>query len=133
MEMETSVEGQVIASERNLLEAMKTSNVERLDALLHDDLLFNTPDGVTATKATDLTNYRSGGIHLHTVASSDQTIRVFGDTAVVAVTVELRGTYLDQVLDGRFRYIRTWKRDEQGWKVIAGSVVPLSTGSERTT
>ena len=126
--MADSAEDQVIASENSLLDAVKTSNAERLDALLHDDLLFNTPDGATATKAMDLDNYRSGNIHLHTVAPSDRTVRVIGDTAVVAVTVELQGNYLGQALDGKFRYIRVWKRVEGGWQVIAGSVVPLAAG-----
>lgn len=117
---------QVIASEDRLLEAMKTSNVELLEDLLHDDLLFNGPDGMTATKAMDLTNYRSGNIHLHTVTSRDLMLSLIGDTAVVAVTVELRGNYLDETLDGSFRYIRVWKRIDNRWTVIAGSVVPLA-------
>ena len=125
--MDTSPKAQVIASESSLLLAMKTNNVERLEELLHDDLLFNTPDGATATKAMDVNNYRSGNIHLHTVASSDQTVHVISDTAVVAVTVELKGNYLGQPLDGKFRYIRVWKRVESSWKVIAGSVVPVNS------
>jgi hypothetical protein len=126
--MDTTPEAQVTACENSLLEAMKTNNVERLDVLLHDDLLFNGPTGETATKMMDLNNYRSGNIHLHTVAASDQTIRLIGDTAVVAVTVELKGNYLGQALDGKFRYIRVWKLAESIWKVIAGSVVPLNSG-----
>jgi hypothetical protein len=127
--MDTTRTAQIIISENSLLEAMKTNNVERLDALLHDDLLFNGPSGETATKAMDLHNYRSGTIHLHTVAASNQTIRLIGDTAVVVVTVELRGIYLGQALDGQFRYIRVWKFAESTWKVIAGSVVPLNVDS----
>jgi hypothetical protein len=126
--MDATGKAQVSASENSLLEAMKTNNVERLDTLLHDDLLFNGPTGETATKAMDLKNYRSGNIHLHTVAASDQTIRLIGDTAVVAVTVELKGNYLGQALDGKFRYMRVWKLAENTWKVIAGSVVPLNSG-----
>jgi hypothetical protein len=117
---------QVIASEKNLLEAMKTSNVELLDKLLHDELLFNGPDGETATKAIDLKNYRSGNINLHTVESSDQMLNTIGDNVVVAVTVEIKGTYLEQEIDGKFRYLRVWKLFETDWKVIAGSVVALS-------
>jgi hypothetical protein len=126
--MDTSAIAQVVASERSLLEAMKTSNVERLDELLHDDLLFNTPDGATATKAMDLSNYRSGNIDLHTVAPSEQTVQLIDDTAVVAVTVELKGNYLGQLLDGKFRYLRVWKRMGSWWRVIAGSVVPVNSG-----
>jgi ketosteroid isomerase-like protein len=126
--MDSTHKAQVAASENSLLEAMKTNNVERLDTLLHDDLLFNGPTGETATKAMDLKNYHSGNIHLHTVAASDQMVRLIGDTAVVAVTVELKGNYLGQALDGKFRYMRVWKLAENTWKVIAGSVVPLSSG-----
>lgn len=123
--MNTIHKDQVIASENSLLEAMKTNNVDLLDELLHDDLLFNGPDGTTATKAMDLTNYRSGNIHLYTVASRDLTVNLIGDTAVVAVTVEMQGSYLGESLDGMFRYIRVWKLTGSTWKVIAGSVVPL--------
>jgi len=116
---------QVAASEQCLLEAMMTSNAESLDDLLHDDLLFNGPTGQTATKAMDLENYRSGNIQLHTVTSTDQTVSLIGDNAVVAVTVEIKGNYLDQAIDGKFRYLRVWKFVEGRWQVIGGSVVQL--------
>lgn len=123
--MDTSYQDQVIARENSLLEAMTTNNVALLDDLLHDDLLFNGPDGTTATKAMDLDNYRSGDIHLHTAAAHDLALNLLGDTAVVAVTVELQGSYLGESLDGRFRYLRVWKLIDNRWQVIAGSVVPL--------
>ena len=125
--MDAAHKAQIITSEKNLLEAMKTSNVELLDKLLHDDLLFNSPTGETSTKAVDLNNYRSGNINLHTVESSDQILSAIGDTVVVAVTVEIKGNYLGQELDGKFRYLRVWKQFENGWQVIAGSVIGLST------
>ena len=123
--MDTTRKSEVIASEKRLLEAMKTSNVELLDSLLHDDLLFNGPTGETATKAADLANYRSGNINLHAVESSDQLLSVIGDVVVVAVTVAIRGNYMGQELDGKFRYLRVWKLVDGTWKVIGGSVVPL--------
>ena len=126
--MDPTREAQVIARENDLLRAMKTSDVELLDDLLHDDLLFNGPDGATATKAADLANYRSGNIHLHTAESSDHALSAIGDDVVVAVTVQLGGSYLDQEIDGRFRYLRVWKQFENNWKVIAGSVVALAAG-----
>ena len=127
--MDTTRTAQVIASEKRLLEAMKTSNVELLDTLLHDELLFNGPNGETASKSADLANYRSGNINLHAVESSDQVLSAIGDDVVVAVTVEIRGNYLGQELDGKFRYLRVWKLLDGNWKVIAGSVVTLSGAS----
>lgn len=129
---------QVLECERRLVAAMKSANADELDALLHDELLFNGPTGETATKALDLANYRSGNVRLKTVEPSDCTLSVIGDTAVVAVTVRIVGDYLGVAIDGRFRYLRVWKSfaDRSGpaagpgggaaWKVIAGSVVPLA-------
>jgi Domain of unknown function (DUF4440) len=127
--MNDTRKAEVIASEKNLLAAMKSSNVAVLDRLLHDQLLFNGPDGKTATKAIDLENYRSGNINLQTVESSDQILSMIGDDVVVAVTVEIKGNYLGQEINGKFRYLRVWQRFETNWQVIAGSVVMLSAGS----
>jgi hypothetical protein len=121
--MDTTPKAQVVASEKSLLKAMRTNDVELLDTLLHDELLFNGPNGETATKAADLANYRSGNINLHAVESSDQLLSVIGDDVVVAVTVKIKGNYLGQELDGKFRYLRVWKLFDGAWKVIAGSVV----------
>ncbi len=126
--MDASSEAQVIASENKLLQAMKTCDLELLDQLLHDQLLFNGPTGETATKAMDLQNYRSGNINWHRLAASDRMLRVIGDHVVVAVTVEIQGNYLGQAIDGKFRYLRVWQRFENDWQVIAGSVVPLEIG-----
>ena len=117
--------GEIMAHERKLVEAMKTCNVSLLDTLLHDDLLFNGPTGETATKAMDLANYRSGGIKLRTVESSDPRISFIGDDAVIAITVRIEGDYMGQHIDGRVRYLRVWKSIDGAWKVIGGSVVPL--------
>lgn len=119
---------------------MKGADVAELDALLHDELLFNGPTGETATKELDLANYRSGNVRLRTVDPSDCTLSLIGDNAVVAVTVRILGDYLGAAIDGRFRYLRVWKRIESrpdaaggktsaGWKVIAGSVIPLTEKS----
>ena len=126
--MNATTESQIVAAEERLLEAMKTSNADLLDSLLHDALLFNGPTGETATKAMDLANYRAGGIHLHTVEPSDRQVSIIGDDAVVAVTVTLRGNYMGQDIDGRFRYLRVWKSFDGAWKVIGGSVVTLQAG-----
>ena len=127
--MDTALEAEIVARENELLGAMTTNDVARLDDLLHDDLLFNGPDGSTGTKAMDLANYRSGGIQLRAVEASDRLLSAIGDAVVVAVTVAIEGTYLGQAVDGRFRYLRVWKRFDGAWRVIGGSVVALGSQS----
>ena len=123
--MDATLEAEIIGRENALLTAITTNDVALLDDLLHDDLLFNGPDGGTGTKALDLANYRSGGIRLSRAEASDRLVSAIGDDVVVAVTVTLAGSYLGVRVDGRYRYLRVWKRVGGAWRVIAGSVVAL--------
>ncbi|BAZ06592.1 nuclear transport factor 2 family protein [Calothrix sp. NIES-3974] len=125
--MNTSDLELAIAKEEKLLEAMQTNNIELLDRLLHDELLFHTPDGQTVTKAMDLNNYRSGHVNWRTLTPSDRMIHQIGDNIIVAVTVEIQGNYFGQEINGKFRYLRVWKQFHDDWKVIAGSVVVISS------
>src|SRR5215207_3709257 len=123
--MDTTLEAEIVAREQALLRAITTNDVPLLDDLLHDDLLFNGPDGQTGTKALDLANYRAGRIQLRRADASDRLVSTIGDDVVVAVTVTLEGSYLGVQVDGRYRYLRVWKRMHGSWRVIAGSVVAL--------
>jgi small nuclear ribonucleoprotein (snRNP)-like protein len=115
----------VVNAEIELLTAIKNADVSALEKFLHDDLLFNLPDGNTITKEFDLNSYRSGKMKISSLEASDQSINIIDDSAVVAVTVSLKGTYDNNVLDDAFRYIRVWKQFDGNLKVIAGSCVVL--------
>ena len=127
--MDPTLEAEIVSREQALLRAITTNDVSLLDDLLHDDLLFNGPDGQTGTKALDLANYRSGGIQLRRADASDRLLSAFGDVVVVAVTVTLAGSYLGVQVDGRYRYLRVWKRIGGAWRVIGGSVVALPSSA----
>lgn len=115
----------IVNAEIELLTAVKDADVPTLDKMLHDDLLFNLPDGQTITKEFDLDSYRSGKMKIETLEASDQIINIIGDTAVVSVIVLLRGTYDDNTIAHVLRYIRVWKQFDENVKVIAGSCVEL--------
>lgn len=115
----------IVNAEIELLAAIKNADVLTLEKFLHDDLLFNLPDGQTVTKKFDLDLYRSGKMKIDVLDASDQIINIIDDTAIVGVTVLLRGKYDDKPLDGIFRYSRVWKNFDENLKVIAGSCVQM--------
>jgi hypothetical protein len=116
-------ETEIINAEKELLSAIKNTDILVLERVLHDDLLFNLPDGQTITKEIDLNVYRSGKMKVHLLETSNQLINIIEDTAIVCVSVLLKGTYDNTPIDGAFRYVRVWKQFEEGLKVIAGSCV----------
>lgn len=115
----------IVNAEIELLTAIKKADVVALEKLLHDDLLFNLPDGNTITKEFDLNSYRSGKMKIDSLEASDQIINIIDDTAVVAVTISLKGAFDNNPIIGAFRYIRVWKQFDESLKVIAGSCVAL--------
>lgn len=115
----------VVSAEIELLTAIKNADVSALEKFLHDDLLFNLPDGNTINKEFDLNSYRSGKMKIDSIEASDQIINIIDDSAVVAVTISLKGTYDNNSLNGVFKYIRVWKQFEENLKIIAGSCIAL--------
>lgn len=120
-----NIREQIILNEDRLLTAIQHGNIEDLDLLLHEDLLFNLPNGVTITKAMDMETYTSGHLVVNSILPSEQQINLIKDTAVVSVKIELKAVYTSQSIEGIFRYLRVWKLFDQEWKVIAGSCVTI--------
>ncbi|WP_228479138.1 nuclear transport factor 2 family protein [Flavobacterium soyangense] len=112
---------QIIECEIRLLEAMKAGNIKVLDELLYDDLIFNIPTGHTITKSMDIENYQSGIMTVSEIVATDQIIKSINNISTVAVTLHLKAKYADQIVDGKFRYLRVWKLFDNSWKVVAGS------------
>ena len=124
--MYPETETQIRDCEERLYAAMLASDVGELDTLIADDLLFAGPTGELATKAMDLELHRSGGTQFHEFTLQELEIRVWSEEfALASAKVFLRGTYLGQAFAGEFRYTRIWRRGQQGWQVIAGSVTAM--------
>ena len=121
-----TVQEQIISLEQALLQAMLSSDVKELDALIADDLIFTNHLGQIIGKAEDIEAHRSGKVSIDTIEPSEQFIRIFKDTAVVSVLMKMEGTYLDQPFRGKNRYLRVWMNGDKGWKIVAGQATSLA-------
>jgi hypothetical protein len=117
---------EVRVAEARLRAAMLASDVDELDALIDDALLFVGPDGAVYSKSDDLELHRSGMERLSRVDVEIARVTIHGDTAVVVVDAELTGVMRGEPFHGRYRYVRTWRRGPTGWRVIAGTVIAAS-------
>nr|WP_199162268.1 nuclear transport factor 2 family protein [Elizabethkingia sp. ASV34] len=120
---EVSVEN-VLAYENRLYKAMKESDTIMLDLLLHDDLLFIIPTGEVITKEQDLKNYKEGIIEIEELIPETESLNIIQDTAVITLTIALKGRFRGDSFETRYRYIRFWKNIENELKVIGGSCIP---------
>lgn len=106
------------AAERRLQAAQRTSDVEALTALLHDDVRFTGPDGTLLTKADDLHAHQSGAQVIHRVDEEDLQVFAMGATGVTWFLGTLEVTVAGERLTARARYTRTWLHTTN-WQVIA--------------
>ena len=116
---------QIVKAENNLIDAMKINDVDALDDLLHDDLLFITPDGQTITKKMDIDSHKSRTMIIEKINPTIEKINLIGDTAIVTIVIDTKGKMSGQPIEGKFRCIRFWKLFENKLKVIGGSCTQI--------
>lgn len=105
-----NIKEQIQVCENNLLNAMKEQDVDALDRLIHDDLMFIGPTGELITKEMDLETYRLKQMNIEAYDILHQAIHLYQDSAVVVVTLDLKAIFMNQPIQNRFNYVRTWKK-----------------------
>lgn len=119
------IEAKIRECEARLYAAMATSNLEELNTLIADDLLFVGPDGQLATKALDLELHRTGATVFTQFDPKGLQLRILDGSVVALARIFLSGTYLGQPFAGKFQYMRVWVLCQGSWQVTAGSVVAV--------
>lgn len=113
------MEQQIQALEDRLIAAMKSSNLQELDALMADDLIFTSHTGQLFGKQDDMEAHRSGNIEIFEINTSEQVIRTAGDVAIVSVLMEVSGSFFGNTEVGFFRFTRVWRPYNGSWQIIA--------------
>ena len=117
--MGSTLEVDIQLAEEALKQAMLTSDVEALDRLLADDLIFTNHLGHLMNKQDDLEAHRSGAVAIESVELSDQNIRRMGDAAIVTVAAHIAGQFAGSSFAETLRFTRVWQVVAPGqWQVI---------------
>jgi ketosteroid isomerase-like protein len=100
--------------------AVEKNDAAGMDRCLADDFILITGTGKTFTKA-DLLAEASGG---HTVyehqSDSSQTVRLWGDTAVITAKLWAKGTTDGKPFDYTLWFSDTYVRTPTGWRYVFG-------------
>jgi ketosteroid isomerase-like protein len=115
---------EVVELEARLREAQLAADVQALDALIADDLLFDGPDGRLATKRQDLEAHASGVVRFREHVPEELRVRRVGsDVAVTSLRARLAVEVAKDVTRGAYRYTRIWAREGNAqWRVVGGHV-----------
>lgn len=94
--------------EAQLRNAMLKSDVDALDRLISDDLLFTNHLGQLMSKEDDLQGHRSGFVKIETIDILESQQSWLGDTAIVSARVRIVGSFGEHHADSTLRFTRVW-------------------------
>ena len=94
-------------------------DVATLDKLLADDFITIRVNGATFTKAEVLENFKSGKLKYEAIEISDMKVRVYGDTALVNATANVKGHFGATDLSGQYRSVRVWVKRKGQWQSVS--------------
>lgn len=111
--------------------AVKANDAAGMAKILADDFILVIGNGTVSTKA-DLLKEAEDRIREYTrQEDSEQTVRVWGDTAVVTAKLWMQGTSKEgKRFDYRLWFSDTYVRTKDGWRYVFGQAsLPLPKSS----
>lgn len=116
---------EIIECEERFLQALRNVDIEAVAKLIHDKVIYNHPSGKVLTKEMDVEDFRSASPEVEQLDCIERQVEVFGDTAIVSTLLYLKGVFGGHQVEGKSRFMRTWKKFDNGWKIIAASSINL--------
>jgi len=105
--------------------AVKNRDAATMDRILADDFVLVTGRGKVVTKSDLLREARGSTIYEHQ-EDIEQTVRVWGDTAVVTALLWAKGTEDGKPFEYRLWFSDTYARTPAGWRYVFGQAsLPL--------
>jgi ketosteroid isomerase-like protein len=106
--------------------AVKNNDADTMDRILADHMVVVLGSGKIYTKAELLQMARTRRVQYEHQEDSDQTVRVWGDTAVVTAKIWLKGTDEGKPFDWQVWFSDTYVRTPAGWRYVHGQAsLPL--------
>ena len=106
--------------------AVKINDAATMDGILADDFVVVVGSGKAYSKADLLNMARTNQVVYERQDESDQTVRVWGDTAVVTAKLWAKGTNQGKPFEFRNWFSDTYVRTSSGWRYVHGQAsLPL--------
>jgi hypothetical protein len=116
----TDEDGKTVAAlDKKYQAAVKRNDADTMAGILADDFVLVTGSGKTYTKVDMLEDARRGDIYDHNDEET-QTVRIWGDTAVVTAKLWEKYTSKGKTYDHKFWFSDTYVRTPAGWKYVFG-------------
>ena len=110
----------VAALDKQYQAAVKANDTATMNRILADDFVLVTGRGQAFTKADLLKSAANRDFIYEQQDDTNQTVRVWGNTAVVTALLWLKGTTKGTAFDYKLWFSDTYVRLPSGWKYVFG-------------
>lgn len=128
----TSSDAAIIAAlDTEYQAAVKNNDAATMDRILADGMILVTGNGKVYTKADLLKEATDQTVIYERQDDAQQTVRLWGDTAVITALLRAKGTARGEPFDFQVWFSDTYIRTEQGWRYAFGQAStrqPPATG-----
>lgn len=121
--METNVvddKASVAALDTEYQAAVKANDAVTMDRILADDFILVTGRGSVFTKEDLLNSARNKEVIYEHQEDTEQTVRIWGDTAVITALLWQKGTNKGKPFDDKLWFSDTYIRTPTGWRYAFG-------------
>jgi ketosteroid isomerase-like protein len=118
---------EIRACEDRRYAAAVEKNIEVLDELFHDRLIYMHSSGVTDSKTSYLDGIREGVWDYHGIERSEPRIVISGDVALVFADLSIRMTTRGDYRAFDTRALAVWQRCDDRWRLLSvhsGAIPP---------
>jgi len=106
--------------------AVKANDAATMDRILADDFILVTGRRAVFTKEDLLTSARNKEVIYEHQEDTEQTVRIWGDTAVITALLWQKGTNNGKPFDDKLWFSDTYLRTPTGWRYAFGQAsIPL--------
>jgi len=124
----------------SVAEQIEKLSGEGREAALKGDVSFlenNTADDYSAiggmgnvmSKSDAIQMRKSGDVKYSSIDVSDKKVRVYGNSAVLTATADIKGTVKDKDISGKYRIGQVWVKQGGKWKIAHMQSTKVQEGS----
>jgi len=124
-----SVEEQIKSLSDQGREAALKGDVSFLETNTTDDYSAVGGMGTVMSKSDAIQMRKSGDVKYSSIDVSDQKVRVYGNSAVLTATADLKGTVKDKDISGKYRIGQVWVKQGGKWKIAHMQSTKVQEGS----
>src|SRR3954447_4436809 len=124
-------ESTIRAVEERLWRAQLSGDVEVLDDLIADDLLFTGLAGSLESKAADLQQHASGALKITKLEPLEFRVRPIPGGAITSVKMDAAALIAGKLTSATLCYTRVWISDGDRWRIAGGHMSAVPPGDMR--